>query len=247
MKTRLIGAILAIVLAAAGAVVLIGYVNSADARAADGAAMVPVFVVTNEVPLGTPAEQIGDFVTIKKIPALAAVPGGITKLSDLKGQVSDAALQPGEQLIASRWVEPAALEARGEVDLPEGMQSVTITLPVERAVGGTVKAGDTVGIVIAATAKVNGSSEEVLMTKQTFHKVLVLAVQQGTTVLANPDPDTEASAEPVSALMVTLACTTPDVEELVWGQQFGTVWLTLEPENADEGGSRIVDGNVVFQ
>lgn len=240
MKTRLIGAILAIVLAAAGAVVLIGYVNSADARAADGAAMVPVYVVTNEVPLGTPAEQIGDFVTVKKIPALAAVPGGVTKLSALKGQVSDAALQPGEQLIASRWVEPAALAASGEVDIPEGMQAVTITLPVEQAVGGTIKAGDTVGVVVS-------DRQDPRVTKQSFHKVLVLAVQQGTTVLASEDPEAEASTEPVSALMVTLARATPDVEVLVWGQVHGVVWLTLEPETADESGSRVVDRGGVFQ
>ena len=243
MKTRLIGAILAIVLAAAGAVVLIGYVNSADARAADGAAMVPVFVVTNEVPLGTPAEQIGDFVTVKKIPALAAVPGGVTKLSELKGQVSDAALQPGEQLIASRWVEPAALAASGEVDIPDGMQAVTITLPVEQAVGGTIKAGDTVGIVIS-------DRTEPRVTKQSLHKVLVLSVQQGPAFIPtseNADADPNAEVEPVSALMITVARKTPDVEVLVWGQVHGVVWLTLEPEAADESGSRVVDKGGVFQ
>ncbi|RZU66666.1 pilus assembly protein CpaB [Microterricola gilva] len=246
MKTRIIGAILAIVLAAAGAVVLIFYVNSADARAADGAALVPVYVVTSEIPVGTPAEEVGEFVTVKNMPALAVVPGGVKKLSQLDGQVSDAALQPGEQLIAARWVDPAALAASGSTDLPDGMQAVTITLPVERAVGGTVTAGDTVGVVVAATAKIHDSSEEILMTKQVFHKMLVLAVQQGTTVLSDTS-DENAAAEPVSAVMVTLAGRTPDIEEIVWGQEFGSVWLTLEPESADESGSRVVDGNVVFQ
>lgn len=246
MKTRIIGAILAIVLAAAGAVVLIIYVNSADARAADGAALVPVYVVTSEIPAGTPAEEVAEFITVKDMPALAVVPGGVKKLSQLDGQVSDAALQPGEQLLAARWVDPAALAAAGSTDLPDGMQAVTITLPVERAVGGTVTAGDTVGVVVASTLKVAGSSEEVSLTKQVFHKILVLSVQQGTTVLSETG-DEDAAAEPVSAVMVTLAGLTPDIEEIVWGQEFGSVWLTLEPEGADESGSRVVDGHVVFQ
>ena len=57
----------------------------------------------------------------------------------------------------------------------------------------------------------------------------------------------DAASEPVSSVMVTLARTTPDIEKLVWGQEFGSVWLTLETAKAEETGSRIVDGNAVFE
>src|SRR5680860_287959 len=124
MKTRLIGAIVAVVLALVGTVVLTGYVRGADARAADGAAFVPVFVVTEEIPEGTTSEAISNFITVKQLPAMSAVPGRVTKLSALAGMVTDAALMPGEQLIKSRWVDPAELTARGQVDLPDGMQAL---------------------------------------------------------------------------------------------------------------------------
>lgn len=248
MKTRLIGAILAIVLAVVGTVVLTGYVQGADARATNGAEMVSVYVVTEEIPAGTAAEKIGDLISEKKIPAIAAVPGRVTKLSALAGRVADATLQPGEQLLTSRWVDSAQLAARGDVTLPDGMQAVTIALPVEHVVGGTIKAGDTVGVVITASIKPAGGSEEQPVSKQVFHKVLVTAVQEGTmTSPAKGQDGADAASEPVSSVMVTLARTTPDIEKLVWGQEFGSVWLTLENAKADETGSRIVDGNAVFE
>ncbi|WP_166790497.1 Flp pilus assembly protein CpaB [Cryobacterium tagatosivorans] len=245
MKTRLIGAIVAIVLALAGTVVLTGYVRGADARAADGAQFVPVYVVTQEIPEGTAAADITDFITVKQLPAIAAVPDRVMKLTALAGTVADATLMPGEQLIASRWVDPADLAARGDVSLPDGMQALTIALPVERIVGGTVKAGDTVGIVVAATVKVGGSTEEVSMAKQVFHKVLVTAVHEGTQT--PPAKDAETTSEPVGEVMVTLARTTPDIEKIVWGQQFGAVWLTIEPKEASETGSKVVQAGDVFQ
>jgi Flp pilus assembly protein CpaB len=105
-------------------------------------------------------------------------------------------------------------------------------------------AGDTVGIVISATLKPAGGTE-VPVTKQIFHKVLVTAVQQGTTT--QPKKDSDATSKPVDRVMVTLARTTADIEEIVWAQEFGSVWLTIEPEKADETGSRVVGGGTVFQ
>ncbi|MDQ1608014.1 MAG: pilus assembly protein CpaB [Microbacteriaceae bacterium] len=247
MKTRLIGALLAIVLAAGGAIVLVGYVRAADVRAANGAELVSAYVVTKVIPAGTPAAQIEKSIEVKQIPASAAVPGRITRLSVIAGRVSDVALKPGEQLLASRWVTKTKRAANGDVSLPDGMQSVTIALPVERAVGGTVKAGDTVGILIAAKVKLAGSPEEVAYSKQEFHKVLVLAVQQGAVVTPKTTSDSQASKDPVSVLMVTVARPTPDVEKLIWGQLNGTVWLTSEPAKADESGSATVTGSAVFQ
>jgi len=249
MKSRLIGAVLAIVIALGGAVILIGYVRGADARAADGAAFVSSIIVTSEIPAGTPAAALSEFVTVTQIPALAAVPGRVSDLSDLAGLVSDVALMPGEQLLTSRFIDPASLSIRGGVPLPEGMQAVTVALPVENVVGGEVAANDTVGVLISATVK--RGDVDLPTTGQVFHKVLVLRVQPGTSVTpgagATDATDAPAASDgPVATLMVTMALSSADVETLVWGRQFGTLWLTLEPVTADENGSRSVDGSTVF-
>lgn len=238
MKTRLIGAILAVVLALAGTVVLTGYVRSADTRAAQGAELVKVYVVAKEIPVGTAAAEIKSFIAVREIPALAAVKGRVTKLSTLKGQVADVTLRPGEQVLASRWVDPSAVSVRGDVAIPKGLQAVTMALPVEQIVGGTVKPGSTVGVVI--TAEVDGKR----VAQQTFHKVLVTAVQNGTST--PPAEGDDAVAPPADVVLVTLARTTPDIEVLVWGQRFGTVWLTIEPADATEEGSRVVDFDAIF-
>lgn len=245
MKTRLIGAILAVVLAVIGTVVLTGYVRGADARAAAGAELVRVYVVTKAIPEGTKAEEARAMIGVKQMPKLAAAQGRVTDLADLAGTVSDVALVPGEQLISDRWVDPAQSTGKKGVALPEGMQEVSIALPLEHVVGGTIKAGDTVGILVSATVKMPPDDKEIPFTEQILHKVLVLDVQKGTTT--PPAKDTASTAEETfDTIMVTLARPTEDVQKIVWGQEFGSVWLTIEPEEAIEEGSRPIDAGQVF-
>ena len=75
MKTRIIGAIVAIVLAAVGTFVLVNYVRTADVRAAEGAEFVRAYIVEEAVPAGTPGTEITEYIAVKEIPALSAVPG----------------------------------------------------------------------------------------------------------------------------------------------------------------------------
>jgi pilus assembly protein CpaB len=239
MKTRLVGAIVALVLAVAGALVLTAYVRGADARASDGAAFVTVYVVTARIPAGTTATAAETRIAEKSIPASAAVAGRVTDLNQLDGKVADVALVPGEQILASRWLPPAEHAVHGKLQVPAGMQTVTIALPIERIVGGTVKVGDTVGIVIAATLKSAGGTDAPT-TKEVFQKVLVTAVASAST-------QTSKASGPADIVMVTLARSTADIEKLVWGQQFGTVWLTTETAKSDESGSRQANGNEVFK
>ncbi len=249
MKIRIIGAVVAIVLAVVGTFVLVNYVRTADMRAADGAKFVNAYIIETEVPAGTPATEISKYITVKEIPALAAIPDRVMSLSELRGLQADVTLVQGEQLIPSRWIDPTEIGSRGEAELPAGMQSLTIALPVERVVGGSVRAGDTVGVVIASEAETE-DGKTVLLTRQAFHKVLVLSVQGGTSIVRDDSQSSDGASnagDPVDSLMVTIALTTPDVEVLVWGQQWGTVWLTLEPDAADETGGRTVDGTVIYQ
>jgi len=244
MKTRLVGAIIAIVLAVAGTVVLTGYVRGADARAFAGAELVSVYVVSAPISAGTAAADAEKVIVAKRVPKAAAAADRVTQLAELKGKVADVALLPGEQLLKARWVLPGERAARGDVPLPDGMQAVTIALPVEHVVGGAVTAGDTVGVVISATAK-GADGTDVSITKEVHHKVLVLAVVPGTST--QPSSKSDSPAEPVDTLMVTLALATPALEKLVWGQEFGSVWLTAEPAAADESGSSRVDVGKVFE
>lgn len=237
MRIRIIGALVALVLAIIGGVVLFLYVSGAEQRALGGAALVEVYVVTEAIPAGSDAATVTDRIEVDRLPAMAVLDDRITSLDQIEGLVSTTDLIPGEQLIEARFEDPEVLAARGDVPVPEGLQEVSIALPVQRVVGGAVLPGSTVGIVISA----NGPDAT---TQFVFNQVLVTRVQGGSSFIPESD---EADAAPVSEIMVTLAMSTPDIEKVVWAAELleeGTagIWLTLQPDEVDTSGSRPVNG-----
>lgn len=100
------------------------------------------------------------------------------------------------------------------------------------------------------------------MTHLELHKVLVVAVEGSRVEMPVPSSREAASEEDSESaglgggnaqqdetdstqvarevLLVTLALDAPEAEKLVYGMEFGTIWLSLEPEGASEEGTRIV-------
>jgi Flp pilus assembly protein CpaB len=228
-RTRIIGIALALVLALGGAVVLTGYVSTADSRALAGTKLVPAYVAKQTIPAATAGEDVQRYLAVKQIPAVAALPGLVTDLASLKGLKSTATIEQGEQLIAARWSKTAAATSSSTFQMRPDMEAVTVALPVEQAVGGQLKAGDTVGVVIA--------SDKTTLATQKLHNVAVLKVQPGDTMSASTSASGSSSgAATVDKEMVTLAVETDGAAQLVWGQHFGTVWLTLEQATTDHSG-----------
>jgi pilus assembly protein CpaB len=243
MRIRIIGAILAFVLAVVGTVVVVLYVRDADVRAANGAELVPVYVVHTTVPQGTPGEEISDYVSVERYARDAIQPDHITALRDVAGEVTTVTLLPGDQLVEGRFADPADLAAQGNVVIPDGMQEVTVALPVEQVVGGAVRGGSTVGVVITVLGEESGAT-----TGFALHKVLVTRTQAGD----NYVPDASAQdAAPVATIMVTLALTATDVQRVVWAAEMqqndrAGIWLTLEPDEADQTIPGLVTGDDFF-
>ena len=247
MRRRLLAAAAALVLAATGAVVLLAYVRGADARALAGTETVDVLVVDQPVAEGTLGEDLADLVRTERLPAKAAVPGGVTDLDELAGQVATADLQPGEQLLAARFAVPEDLTVPGTVAPPEGTSEVSVLLEPQRAVGGRLAAGDEIGVYVSMTLE-NEAGKTVGATHATLHGALVTQVQ-GAPAPATGDGTTETASSgqpaPTGSVLVTMALPARDAELVVFGMEHGTVWLTLEPEGADRSGTKIVtQGNV---
>ncbi|MGY1773121.1 Flp pilus assembly protein CpaB [Blastococcus sp. SYSU D00813] len=239
---RLLAALAALLLAAVGAVVLVAYVRDADERALEGVESVEVLVVDQPVPAGTPGDELDDLVRTTLVPAKTAVDGRVTDLAQLRGQVAEVDLQPGEQLLASRFVDPEQLATPGTVPVPEGMQEVSVLLEPQRVVGGRLLAGDTVGVFLSLRFQ-----DGTVTTHAVQHFVLVTRVQGATTAGEEGTQAASGGADPggATALMVTLAVVARDAEQIVFGQEHGTLWLSLEPEGADVGGTQVLtQGNV---
>jgi pilus assembly protein CpaB len=242
VRRRLLAALAALLLAATGAVVLLAYVRGADARALAGVQTVEVLVVDRPVPEGTPGEELTDLVRTEQLPAKAAVPGAVTDLGELAGRVATVDLQPGEQLLAGRFAAPEDVEVPGTVAPPDGASEVSLLLEPQRAVGGRLAAGDTVGVHVSTT--------EPAATHVVLNRVLVTQVQGAPA----PAPDGEGTdtassggAAPSASLMVTLGLRPEQAEAVVLGMEHGTVWLSLEPEGADLGGTEVLTPENIYE
>lgn len=253
MKTRIIGAIVALLLAAIGVILLVGYVRGADARAAQGAELTEVYVVQDSIPRGTPGESVAEFVKLDSMPTRNVADGSVTDLDALIGLVADAEILPGEQLLEARFIDPAELAARGDVAVPEGMQLVSFTLPADRVVGGQVRAGDKIGLVGTVDPDEVGEAEDVTdpVTSFAFHGVLVTNVQGAVSVAVGAEEQEEVVQAAGDSIMLTIALSAHDVERWVWfaeGESAGyaQMWLTLENEATDNGGTAPVTGSTAF-
>ena len=228
-----------------GTVVLLAYVRGADARALAGVRTAEVLVVDQPVPEGTPADSLGEYVRVEQLPAKAVVDDAVTDLAALAGQVATVALQPGEQVLASRFAAPDALAVPGTVAPPPGASEVSVLLEPQRAVGGRLAAGDEIGVYVSMDLE-NEAGKKIGVTHATLHGVLVTQVQGAPAQPTEAETETVSSGSaPEGSLMVTLAVPARDAELVVFGMEHGTVWLSLEPEGADSSGTTIVNqGNV---
>jgi pilus assembly protein CpaB len=243
---RLLAAFAALLLLVVGTVVLLAYVNGADARALAGIRTVDVLVAEQPIPEGTSGGKLADLVTTEKVPAKAAVAGRVTDLAALAGKVASVDILPGEQLLSGRFVSPDSLTAPGQVDVPAGLQEVSVLLEPQRAVGGRLSAGDTVGVVISQT-----DPSGVPATHAVLHKVLVTQVQGAPAPVdpaATADPATASAgtAAPSASLMITLAVSAAQAEAVVFGVEHGTIWLSLEPDGAQTGGTDVVTPDIIY-
>lgn len=258
MNRKVIGVIAAVLLAAVGTAVLVAYVKSAERRALAGERLVEVLVLDENVGEGTPAEDLTGRFSTEQVPVKVEARGAVSDLDQLEGKVAAVDLMSGEQLVSGRFVEPGDFTAQGAVDVPEGLQEVTVSLEPERAVGGQLAPGDTVGFFASFEPDVM-----IYSTHLNLHKVLVTNIQ-GDPQPAPSEDDADAGddandddspvttppsreAPPGDNLLITLAVDAADAEKVVFAAEHGTVWLSAEPEDADEDGTQVQTPETIYE
>ena len=241
MRRRLLAASAALVLLLVGTVVLVAYVRGADARALAGTRTVQVLVADQPIPAGTTGADLEGLVRTDTLPEKAALAGRVTDLAKLDGKVATVDIEPGEQLLAGRFAAPESLAAPGTVAAPAGKSELSVLLEPQRVIGGRLHAGDAVGVYVSM-------KDPQARTHVVLHHVLVTQVQGAPTPPEGEsgDPATASSGSaPTSSLMVTLAVTASEAEAVVFGVEHGTLWLSLEPEDATTSGTEVItEGNI---
>lgn len=258
------GAVAALVLASVGAVGLVAFVKGAEDRALAGEKLVDVFVVKSRIEAGTPGEEIQGSVRSEKVQAKTRAQGSVSDLASIGGLVASVDLLPGEQVTAERFVAAETFgRTGGQVDIPEGALEVTVSLEPERAVGGVLRPGSRVGVLASfepfdvsnpidvdgATVPAGGKTPD--STHLILHKVLVTNVQSARTFsfeMGGGDDEEGATAPaPAENLLVTLALDAPSVERVVFAAEHGTLWLAIEPVDANEDGTRVQTRGSVYR
>ena len=156
MKTRLLGGIAALLVAIIGTVLLVSYVQNADKRALAGTETETIYVVQKAIPAGAAADEIAASVIKKSVPKVALAEHTVTDLATLGSKVAAVALVPGEQLLSTRMVEEKSFLGPSRIQVPAGLQELTLKLPIERVAGGKVTAGDTVGVFLSLEQATDG-------------------------------------------------------------------------------------------
>jgi pilus assembly protein CpaB len=243
MKRRIIAAVAAVLLAAVGAVGIFAYVSRADQRAMAGQQTAEVLVITKPVPKGATPAEMTKSVTSKLLPQTAIVPGAVDSLTKIgDGLVTTADLQPGEQVLGSRFADPATLINANSAPVPKGLQELSLQLDSQRVLGANLVPGDTVGVFLTIGVKPDRKTHLVAA------KVLVSRVQGGLAPAPATDKST-AQAAPLpdtTSVMVTLAVTAPQAEKIVHAAEDGNVWLSHETADDNETGTTTInDGNVL--
>lgn len=258
MNRRGLYGVLAFVLALVGAVGIFLYVRGADARALADQQLTPVLVVTRDVPAGTRAVDLAPYVATQNLPRVAVVDGAVTKVEQLPGDnVASTALRVGEQVLAARFVAPGSNEVAAPVPVPEGFQLISVQLAPQRVVGTRLAAGDKVGVFLTMTQRLDAQGNvaapdkegvEQPVTKLIANGVLVARVQGATapsTTNATPPP-TAGEKLPGSEVLVTFAVDTALAERIVFAQENGSLWLSIQTPTTDTSGSRLTrSGNVL--
>jgi pilus assembly protein CpaB len=238
MKRRLLAALVALLMAGVGAVLLTTYVRGADNRAMAGMQTANVLVVTSMIAKGTSADALDPFVTMKTLPVKAIATGTLTSLSPIVGQISTVDLQPGEQLLGSRFVDPATLEDPGAVKIPPGLIQLSVAMERPRMLGSLLTPGATVGVFVSLIK----DGDQPAQTHLVLHKVLVTKVGEDVALEGDAKPGT-----PTDTVVVTFAVKAGDAEKIVFGAEHGRLWLSLEPSDAGTSGTQVLTPANVFK
>jgi pilus assembly protein CpaB len=203
MQRRLISALVAVVLAGIGTLLLFNWVSAADARAMAGQQPTSVLVVVTQIPPNTLGSQVGLYVETRQIPASAIVPGALTSLDSVKDLATTTQLEVGEQILPSRFAQPDTSD-QGGVKVPNNMQLLTVPLDAAHAAGGALQPGDKVAAYVTVAVKDQTKNQMLLP------QILVVSA---------------------TADSVTLALAPKDVQKVMLGTQ-NNLWLVVSSKES---------------
>ena len=235
VSRRLVGLVLAIVLAGAGTFALYQYVTNIENRELEEIELAQVYVATGTIPVGTSAQAAIEQGLIRReeVPRNVVADNAIGSLEQIQGLVATADITRGEQILTTRFGRAAGTET-GLLEIPEGRQAISVEVGILPGVAGFVRAGDHVSI-LATLDEPDPTSPDPAVTRTrvefAVQDAIVLAV--GQRVLVRDEQGRNQGYrinETNDRYLFTLAVTPADVERILLAFQEASIWFTLLPE-----------------
>lgn len=235
---RSAGLAIAVVFAGVATLALVTYVHGLEGRAYAGVQTVQVYVAKQPIPAGTSADAAIQRAAIgtSEAPRKLVASDAITSLSQIQGRVAAVTIEPGEEILASRFVSPGEA-ATAQLSIPDGMQAMSVEIDVPHGVGGFVEPGARVS-VLAHLSNTHASSSSVSGARVQFvlQDVPVLAVGQRTLTTpagqSSGQQQQQQQTNSAERVTLTLAVTPAQAEKLGYAIFEGDVYFTLTGPNA---------------
>lgn len=222
MDRRRVLLIVAAIIAAMGTLLVFFYVRSADNRAADQYDAVTVLRAVKQINPGETVEAAQQAGKIEEgtVAAGQQLPGALTDLAPISGQLATTTIYPGEQIVSTKFSASAA-EA-SSLTIPKGKIAISINLTDTARVAGFVNPGNEVAIFLNGQGAV-GSFSRLLLPK-----VQVIAI--GTTTMVSTTVTDESGAQTTEQLprtLFTVAVDQAQAEKIMFAQSNGELALGL--------------------
>lgn len=218
MNSRVIAAIAAALFAIIGIGAVVAYAASAKNRAFEGAEMVQVYRVVNDIGANADSATVADNVEQVSLPNASIAKNSIINLKDIEGLKTTVPLVVGEQLLASRFAKEGA-KAAASADVPEGMQEISVMVDAAAGVGELIDEGARVGVI--------GTIED--------------GDDKRARMFAQNVPVTNVKSNEDNTMVVTLAVNAKQATQVAAAAQFGQVRLTVQNEKTNRADAPAVD------
>jgi pilus assembly protein CpaB len=199
------------------------FLNGAQQRAYHNAKLVSAYVITKPVPrtLSGADAVNGGYIEQRNIPAEFRPSTAITSLASLNGKEAIAPFSPGQVLVDSMFVSPAAAANTVSQQIKLGDVAVTVSVDQVHGVAGLAVPGDKVDLLVSVA-----NAEQVLM-----QNVPILAIGQSTGAQGSVQGAATTTSATSSSGLYTFEVRPTDAEKIALAQQqnLGIYMLLVPP------------------
>lgn len=243
MRAKAIVIVIALVLAGVATVLAVDYINSARSEVAASSEPVEVLVAQEDIPRGLSAEELvaGEMILLEEVPQRYVAADAISSARAIEGQVLNTPLSKGEQVSTARFSLPSA--AGLAYSVPGDQVAIAIPVDEVRGISGMVRPGDRVAVFVTIenADEDDEENEGGKVTRLLLPEARVVAMGAALTAeTATQDAEGDGGGALVSSntsneapSVMTLAVSPADAEKLIFGEEVGSVWITLLPATAE--------------